>query len=83
MEQARPGRIRFWGDAYASWDELVPNLEEVRDVGKRQISRGWAKVYVFERPFKRVKRYRRAQRRARSADRAVWGKCGGHFHLPD
>jgi endonuclease YncB( thermonuclease family) len=51
------------------------------DVGKRHISRGWAKVYVYgHNPFKRVDQYRRAKRRARSHDRGVWGRCGGDFH---
>jgi endonuclease YncB( thermonuclease family) len=50
------------------------------DVGKRQIARGWANVYVYGgSPFKRVHKYRRAKRRARSHDRGVWGRCGGHF----
>ncbi len=52
------------------------------DVGMRQIGRGWATVYVFERRFKRVKRYRRAQRRARNAGRGVWGECGANAHQP-
>ncbi len=51
-----------------------------RDVGKKQVSRGWAKVFVFERPFKRVGKYRRAQSRAKAGDRGVWGRCGGDFH---
>ncbi len=51
-----------------------------RDLGRTQIARGWAKVYVFDRPFKRVHRYRRSARRARGAGRGVWGRCGGDFH---
>jgi endonuclease YncB( thermonuclease family) len=51
-----------------------------RDVGKRQIRKGWAKVYVYERPFKRLRSYRKARRKAQRADRGVWGKCGGDFH---
>ena len=53
-----------------------------RDVGKRQIARGWAEVFVFESPFRRVKRYRRAERRAEEGSRGVWGQCGGDFHMP-
>jgi endonuclease YncB( thermonuclease family) len=51
------------------------------DVGKRQIARGWAKVYVYGgNPFKRVRKYRRAKRGARNHHRGVWGRCNGHFH---
>jgi len=53
-----------------------------RDLGRAQVAVGWAKVYVFERPFRRTRGYRRAARRARSADRGVWGRCGGDFHQP-
>jgi endonuclease YncB( thermonuclease family) len=51
-----------------------------RDVGKRQVRKGWAKPYVYEYPFKRLRSYRRAKRMAKAADRGVWGKCGGDFH---
>ena len=50
------------------------------DLGRAQIARGWAKVYVFERPFRRIHRYRRAARMARGSGRGVWGRCGGDFH---
>jgi endonuclease YncB( thermonuclease family) len=54
-----------------------------RDIGKRQIAQGWARVYVYNHnPFNRVRKYRRAKRRARSHDRGVWGRCGGDFHRP-
>jgi endonuclease YncB( thermonuclease family) len=53
-----------------------------RDVGHAQLRRGWASVYVFERPFARVHSYRRARDRARHADRGVWKRCGGDFHEP-
>ena len=45
-----------------------------------QVQRGWAKVYVFRKPFRQVKRFRRAQSAARMGRRGVWGKCGGNFH---
>ena len=53
-----------------------------RDVGRSQIRRGWASVYVFEYPFARVHSYRRARHKARHADRGVWKRCGGDFHEP-
>ncbi len=52
------------------------------DVGRRQVRRGWAKISVLEDRFKRMRSYRRAQRRARENERGVWKWCGGDFHLP-
>jgi micrococcal nuclease len=52
------------------------------DLALAQLAAGWARVYVYSRPFHRVGRYRRASRRARSLDRGVWGRCHGRFHLP-
>ena len=52
------------------------------DLGERQIGEGWAKVFVFDSPFQRLGRYRAASRRAASARRGVWGRCGGDFHRP-
>lgn len=51
-----------------------------RDVGRRQIRKGWAKPYVYEAPFRRVRSYRRARDRARAHDRGVWRRCAGDFH---
>jgi endonuclease YncB( thermonuclease family) len=53
------------------------------DLGRAQISAGWAKVYVFGgNPFRRTRSYRRAARNARNADRGVWEMCNGNFRLP-
>jgi endonuclease YncB( thermonuclease family) len=49
------------------------------DLGEAQLAAGWARVYVYDRRFHRIGRYRRAARRARSADRGVWALCGGRF----
>ena len=51
-----------------------------RDVGKRQVRKGWAKPYVYEYPFKRLRSYRKAKNKAKAAKRGVWGKCGDDFH---
>ena len=55
-----------------------------RDLGKVQIDRGWAEVYVYypSGPFERVRVYRRAEARATAADRGVFKRCGGDFHKP-
>jgi endonuclease YncB( thermonuclease family) len=53
-----------------------------RDVGRAQISRGWATTYVYaSKPFSRVDTYRRAEEQAARADRGVHEMCGGDFHL--
>jgi micrococcal nuclease len=67
-------------DAY---DRLLRYVEvRGRDVGRVQLRRGRAAVYVFEDPFTRVESYRRAERRAEAADAGVWADRGGDFHLP-
>ena len=45
-----------------------------------QLRAGWAKVFVFDRPFRQLRRFRAAQAGARRGDRGVWGRCGGDFH---
>jgi len=50
------------------------------NLASQQLAAGWAKVYVFNRPFTQVARFRAAQQRARSGRRGVWRRCGGNFH---
>jgi len=57
-------------------------LRKGRDIGRKQIRKGWAEVYVFETPFQRVTSYQSAEERARSRDRGVWARCDGDFHEP-
>ena len=46
------------------------------DVGRRQLHRGWAQVFVFGgETYKRIDSYQRASNRAQRADRGVWGQC--------
>ena len=50
---------------------------------KRMLSAGWAATYVYgSKPFQRVRSFRAAERRARIADRGVYGDCRGDFHRP-
>jgi endonuclease YncB( thermonuclease family) len=50
--------------------------ERSADVGRSQIRRGWADVYVYEgNPFIRVEGYRESRDAARRASRGVWGAC--------
>ncbi len=46
-----------------------------RDLGRRQLRKGWAEVYVFDARFKRLRSYRRAERKARSSVRGIWESC--------
>lgn len=48
-----------------------------KDLGERQARLGWADVFVYDRPFKRLGKYERAERRARKSGRGVWRACGG------
>jgi endonuclease YncB( thermonuclease family) len=45
------------------------------DVGEEVLRRGWARVYVFDRPFARVSRYRAAASDARRAGRGLSSAC--------
>jgi micrococcal nuclease len=51
-----------------------------KDVQLEQIYSGLSATYVYEKPFKRVEKYRRAEEVAKGASRGVWGECGGDFH---
>ncbi len=53
-----------------------------RDLGRRQVRKGRATVYVYESPFGRLASYQRAKRAAKARDRGVWGRCDGDFHQP-
>ena len=55
---------------------------EGHDLGRKQVTKGWARVYVFDHPFKRVRPYDRAEDQARKRKRGVWGLCGGFASRP-
>ena len=46
-----------------------------RDLGLRMLASGLARVYVFERPFRRVSAYRAAERAGRRASGSIWRTC--------
>lgn len=53
------------------------------NLGKVQLRRGWAEVYVYQHnPFEKVHPFKHAEHRAEHADRGVWKDCGGDFHTP-
>jgi endonuclease YncB( thermonuclease family) len=73
-----PSQDRF--DAYGRLLAYV--TRSGTDLGARQVRAGWAKVYVFEKRFRRYGRFRDAEDSARAAGRGAWGSCGGDFHRP-
>ena len=53
------------------------------NLGKVQLRRGWAEVYVYQHnPFEKVRTFKHAEHRAENADRGVWKDCSGSFHTP-
>jgi endonuclease YncB( thermonuclease family) len=65
------------------YDRLLRYVEfNGKDLGRKQVSRGWAETFVYDRPFDRVSSYRKKQKQARRHDRGVWGMCPGNFPPP-
>jgi endonuclease YncB( thermonuclease family) len=57
-------------------------VRDAVDIGRSQVAAGWAKVYVFESPFKRLELYRLVEGIADAQNSGVWGMCAGDFHKP-
>lgn len=63
-------------DRYGRLLRYVVRAKDGKDMNRAQIWNGNARVYVYaNKPFKRVKSYRKAQRQAKKADRGLWGNC--------
>lgn len=81
-----PGdRVRLISDSTQDnrdrYDRLLRYVElDGADLGRRQLQRGLAQVYVYDRPFKRVGSYRRARDRAKAQRSGSWRACDGDFH---
>lgn len=70
-------------DSVDAFGRLLRYVERKgQDVGRAQIAAGWAEVFVFESPFKRLSSYQAAEDAASSQGLGVWGLCGGDFHKP-
>jgi endonuclease YncB( thermonuclease family) len=70
-------------DAIDDFGRLLRYVERKgADVGRAQVAAGWAEVFVFESPFKRLGSYRHAEDNAQANGLGVWGMCGGDFHKP-
>jgi endonuclease YncB( thermonuclease family) len=60
------------------YDRLLRYVQfKGHDLGEKQARKGWADVFVYDRPFKRLAPYRQAAKRAKKANRGVWRLCGG------
>jgi micrococcal nuclease len=46
-----------------------------RDLGFQLLARGLARVYVYDRPFRRLPAYRRAERIGHTRPRGIWRGC--------
>jgi micrococcal nuclease len=46
-----------------------------RDLGYRQLARGLARVYVYDRPFQRLAVYQQAERAGRARADGIWHAC--------
>lgn len=78
-------RVRLLADASQDrvdrFGRLLRHVHyEGADLGKAQLRRGWAELYVFDARFRRAGAYERAQARARESGRGAWQLCGGDFH---
>jgi len=47
-----------------------------RDLGFQQLARGFARVYIYDRPFQRLAAYRRAERTGKTRSNSIWRGCG-------
>ena len=65
------------------YDRLLRYVElNGKDLGLKQVAKGWAEYFIYDRPFDRVGSYRSKQKQARRHDRGVWGMCPGNFPPP-
>lgn len=63
-------------DRYGRILRYVVKRSTGADINRKQIARGWARVYVYDNdPFERVGGYRKSQRAAKAAPRGIWKVC--------
>jgi micrococcal nuclease len=51
-------------------------MPDGRDLGYEELARGYARVYIYARPFKRLSAYRRAERIGHAYPDSIWRRCG-------
>ena len=63
-------------DTYDRYGRLLAYLDAGgTDLGEAVLRAGWARVYVYDQPFRRLAAYRQAGSTARKGDRGIWGSC--------
>jgi endonuclease YncB( thermonuclease family) len=63
-------------DTYDRYGRLLAYLDAGgRDLGEAVLRAGWARVYVYDEPFRRLAAYRQVGSAARGGDRGIWGSC--------
>jgi micrococcal nuclease len=50
-------------------------LPDGRDVGYQELARGYARIYVYNRPFRRLAMYRRGEQVGRTRVDSIWRGC--------
>jgi endonuclease YncB( thermonuclease family) len=71
-------------DTYDRYQRLLAYevLADGTTVEERLVRAGWAKVYVYRRPFERVAAFRRAAGEAVRSRRGIYRLCGGVLQRP-
>jgi endonuclease YncB( thermonuclease family) len=70
-------------DTYDRYGRLLAYLDAGgRDLGEAVLRAGWARVYVYDQPFRRLAAYRHAGSAARGGDRGIWSSCSGSAPAP-
>jgi endonuclease YncB( thermonuclease family) len=78
---AQGRRIRLLGDATQDTRDRYGRLlayvalPNGMDLGRQLIALGFARVYVYRRPFQRLSSYRAAENTARTGLRGLWTSC--------
>jgi micrococcal nuclease len=50
-------------------------IQKGPDLGYQQLARGYARVYVYDKPFRRLPAYRRAEQIGRARPDSIWRSC--------
>jgi micrococcal nuclease len=52
------------------------------DVGYQELAHGYARVYIYDRPFQRLAAYRRAEQTGRTRPDSIWRACSSPSPSP-
>lgn len=62
-------------DRYGRLLRYVIKKSNGRDMNRAQVTKGNSEVYVYDKKFSRFAKYKSAERKAKRADRGLWGNC--------